>query len=290
MSIMEDVSTRGIIMDGAMGTMLIASGLGGGETAEQWVLERPEDIINVHQAYVDAGAEIVTTATFGANRIKLGKTGLADDMARINSIAVQLARKAAGSTRYVAGNIGPTGEMLDPFGTLEAEDAKQCFADQAEVLASGGVDLFLIQTFFDLNEALAAIEGTRSVSGLPIFATLTFQEKKNGFHTIMGNPVENSMKELVDAGADAVGANCSIGSDAMVRLAAEVRRAVANPVLIQPNAGSPEVRDGIACYSEKAEGFADNIRRIKELGVEIVGGCCGSTPEFIRAVVGRLRS
>jgi 5-methyltetrahydrofolate--homocysteine methyltransferase len=192
--------------------------------------------------------------------------------------------------RYVAGNIGPTGEMLDPFGTLEAEDAKQCFADQAEVLASGGVDLFLIQTFFDLNEALAAIEGTRSVSGLPIFATLTFQEKKNGFHTIMGNPVENSMKELVDAGADAVGANCSIGSDAMVRLAAEVRRAVANPVLIQPNAGSPEVRDGIACYSEKAEGFADNIRRIKELGVEIVGGCCGSTPEFIRAVVGRLRS
>ena len=289
MSILEDISSKGIIMDGAMGTMLIEAGLGGGETAEQWILERPEEILKVHQAYVDAGADIATTATFGANRVKLEKTGLAGDMARINRAAVELARNTSKAACYVAGNIGPTGEMLSPMGTMASADAKQCYADQAEVLASRGVDLYLIQTFFDLNEALAAIEGVRSVSNLPIFASLTFQETKNGFYTIMGNSVEGSMKKMVEAGANVVGANCSIGSDPMVRLAADIRHSVVTPAMVQPNAGIPEVKDGIVSYSEHAKGFADNIRHIKELGVEVVGGCCGSTPDFIRAMVERLR-
>lgn len=239
MSIMEDISTRGIIMDGAMGTMLIEVGLGGGDTAEKWILEQPEEILKVHKAYVDVGAEIVATATFGANRVKLEKTGLAGDMVQINSAAVELAQKAANHVCHVAGNIGPTGEMLSPMGTMTREEAKQCYIDQAKALAVGGVDLFLIQTFFDLNEVLAAVEGVRSVSDLPIFACLTFQETKNGFFTIMGNSVEDSMKKMVEAGADVVGANCSIGSESMVRLAGEIRESVTTPVIVQPNAGAP---------------------------------------------------
>ena len=289
MSLMEDIGSKGIIMDGAMGTMLIEAGLSGGETAEKWILEQPEKILKVHQAYVDAGSEIVTTATFGANRIKLDKTGLADDLVKINSAAVELAQKAANAQCYVAGNIGPTGEMLSPAGTMGSEEAQECYTEQAQVLAEGGVDLFLIQTFFDLNEVLAAIEGVRSVSDLPIFASLTFQEMKNGFYTIMGNPVEDSMKKMVLAGADVVGANCSIGSSPMVRLAAEIRESVTTPVMAQPNAGKPEVKDGIVSYNENEKDFTDNINRIKVLGVEVVGGCCGSTPIFIRSMVEQLR-
>ena len=289
MSLMEDIATKGIIMDGAMGTMLIEAGLSGGETAEKWILEQPEKILKVHRAYVDAGAEIVTTATFGANRVKLEKTGLAGDIVQINSAAVELAQKAVNTQCYVAGNIGPTGEMLSPAGTMGHEDAKECYADQARILAEGGVDLFLIQTFFDLNEALAAIEGVRSVSDLPIFACLTFQETKNGFYTIMGNHVEDSMKKMVLSGANVVGANCSIGSGPMVRLAGDIRESVATPVIVQPNAGKPEVKEGIVSYSENEEDFTANINRIKELGVEVVGGCCGSTPNFIRIMAEQLR-
>ncbi len=289
MSVLKEVRKQGIILDGAMGSMLINAGLQGGQAAEEWLLEKPEEIIRVHQEYADAGAEVLTTATFGGNSIKLEKADLKHKGELINSTAVELARRAARDGCFVAGNIGPSGELLYPAGSLSVEAAEYSFAAQAAVLAENGVDLFLIQTFYDLQELLTAVAGVQSVSDLPIFATMTFQEKKGGFVTIMGNRVEASMKQLADAGVSVVGANCSIGSSAMVRLAGEMRKAVSIPVMAQPNAGVPELKDGAAVYNEDPDIFSDNMLRIRALGVEVLGGCCGSTPEYIRSMVRKLR-
>lgn len=290
MTIIQAAREKGLIFDGAMGSMLISAGLEGGRAAESWILEKPEEIIKVHQGYFDAGADVITTATFGGNSVKLKKADLEKKAEEINEQAVRLARQVAGQERYVAGNIGPAGELLQPVGPLAVEAATDSFAGQADVLAKNGVDLILLHTFFDVNESIAAIRGIQSVCDLPIFSAMTFQENHNGFATIMGNGVEPSMKALVDAGAAAVGANCSIGSDRMILLAEEIRRAVSIPVMAKPNAGSPQVRDGKTFYTEDAKTFSENMHRIKTLGVEIIGSCCGSTPEFTRQIVRKIRS
>ncbi|MFW2367732.1 MAG: homocysteine S-methyltransferase family protein [Desulforhopalus sp.] len=289
MSVMSRVKEQGLIFDGAMGSMLINAGLKGGESPEAWLLERPDEISRVHRKYKNAGAEVLTTATFGSNSIKLGKADMAHQMELINSTAGDLARRIAGNDCFVAGNLGPTGELLSPAGMLTADKAKECFAAQAKVLTDSGVDLFLVQTFYDLQELLAAVEGVRSVSGLPIFTTMSFQKKKTGFVTIMGNRVGESMKQLLNAGANVVGANCSISSSAMVQLAKEIRGTTSEPIMAQPNAGAPQLDNGIAVYDESPEIFAENIAQIKALKVEAVGGCCGTTPEHIHAMANLLR-
>ena len=285
MSIMKKVREQGLFFDGAMGSMLISAGLKGGQASEAWLLERPDEISEVHIQYKEAGAEVLTTATFGGNSIKLEKAGLGPQMELINSTAVVLAKRIADDDCFVAGNIGPTGELLAPAGLLTIESAKESFSAQANVLDDGGVDLFLLQTFYDLQELLAAVEGVTSVSDAPIFATMSFQEKKSGFVTIMGNRVEESIKKLLDTGVSVVGANCSISSSAMVRLAKELRRVTSAPVLVQPNAGIPQLEDGVTVYNEGPDIFAQNIKQIRSLGIEVVGGCCGTTPEHIKAIV-----
>ncbi|MBN1932580.1 MAG: homocysteine S-methyltransferase family protein [Desulfobacterales bacterium] len=289
MNIIAKAKTEGLILDGAMGTMLIREGLKGGKASEFWNLEKPKVIRNIHKSYFDAGADIVVTNTFGATLPKLQKAGLGDKIEAINKIAVQQAKAAACAEKYVAGDIGPTGEMLKPYGNLSLTQAIASYAEQAEYLDKAGVDLFIIETMFDLNEALAAIEGIQSVSKLPIFATLTFKQMKTGFATMMGNRVETSMQALIDAGAVAVGANCSIGSDTMLILADQIRQSITEPVIIQPNAGRPETKGIEVVYPETKDYFSDNIKRIKELGVEIVGGCCGTTPDYIRSIVEKIR-
>ncbi len=284
MTFIDKVKNRGMIFDGAMGTMLIREGLGGGKASEFWTLEKPEIVQAIHRAYFDAGADIVTTNTFGGTTLKLKKTGLEKHADTINTLSAQLARAAATNGKFVAGDIGPLGELLEPSGTIPVEMAVETFAAQAEALASAGVDAIIIETMFDLEEALAAIKGIQSVSSLPILATLTFQRIPNGFATMMGNRVEISMKSLRDAGAFAVGANCSIGSDAMVDLAREIRGWVDIPVIIQPNAGIPEIRGLETVYPESVDYFSRNIRIIQSEGIEIVGGCCGTDPDYIRAI------
>ncbi len=288
MDIIEKAIKDGLLFDGAMGTMLIREGLKGGKASELWILEKPDVVRNIHKSYFEAGSNVVTTNTFGGSPIKLSKVGLGKEVEEINKIAVQLAKEAAGDNKFVAGDIGPTGEMLKPFGTISSEEAVDCFAEQAEYLYKAGADLFIIETMFDIKESLAAINGVQSVSSLPIFATLTFEQKPTGFVTLMGNRVEDSMKRLVDAGAEAVGANCSIGSDKMVLLAGEIRDCIDSPVIIQPNAGIPEVKGLSIIYPEDEDFFSDNILSIKKIGVEIVGGCCGTTPEYIQRIVSKI--
>ena len=269
--------------------MLIQKGLGGGKASEFWILEKPEIVQSIHQAYFDAGADIVTTNTFGASAIKLRKSGLDSHDGRINTLAVQIARAAGSKDKFVAGDIGPLGDLLEPSGTISAEMAVDAFAAQAEALSRAGADVIIVETMFDLNEALAAIKGTQSVCALPILATLTFQRIPSGFATMMGNRVEVGMKSLRDAGAFAVGANCSIGSDAMVDLAREIRNLVDIPVIIQPNAGIPEIKGLETVYPESVDYFLKNIRIIKSEGIEIVGGCCGTTPDHIRRIAESLK-
>lgn len=284
MDILTRIKEQGLILDGGMGSMLIKNGLAGDEAPETWNLNRPQIIREIHQAYFAAGADVATTNTFGASSLKLKKMGVTEDMAEINRAGVRLAREAAGPENFVAGDLGSSGEMLAPMGPLSVEEAETCFGDQARILEEEGVDLFLIETIFDLNLGLAAVRAVRSVSAKPVFCSLTFKETPKGFFTIMGNPVNDSMNALVDAGATGVGSNCSMGSDTMVRLAAQIRDSVDVPVLIQPNAGLPQVAEGQpeALYPEDAPFFAENIQKIKDLGIEIVGGCCGTTPAFIR--------
>jgi len=198
---------------------------------------------------------------------------------------VGIARKACGKGQYVAGDLGSLGGMLQPQGTISFEDAVDCFSYQAGFLEAEGVDVFIIETFFDINVALAAIKAIKRVSSKPIFCTLTFKKMKKGFFTIFGNNPKDSMRTLAGAGVAAVGANCSIGSDTMVALAAEIRKSVDIPIIIQPNAGMPEkIKDNRIFYPENEDFFAENIKKIKEVGVEIVGGCCGTTPAYIRRI------
>jgi len=291
MDIITAIKNQGLIFDGAMGSMLIAAGLEGGEAPERWNLTRPDDIRQIHQAYFDAGADVATTNTFGASPGKLVKMGVAEKMEDINRAGIRLARQACGPDKFIAGDIGETGDMLAPMGPLSLEDAQARFKEQAAVMAEEGVDIFIIETAFDLNLALAALRAIRSITDTPVACTMTFKETPKGFFTIMGNAAADSMKALVQEGAAVVGANCAMGSDTMIRLACEIRESVDIPVMIQPNAGLPQAGPGqTVIYPESKDFFAENITKIKALGVDIVGGCCGTTPEYIQAISKNLSS
>jgi methionine synthase I (cobalamin-dependent) len=284
MTILDHIHTKGLLLDGAMGTMLMRKDIKSGTIPELMNLEKPDIVLDIHCAYLDAGSDMITTNTFGGSRIKLKKAGLENETENINRSAATIARQAVSQDQFVAGDIGPLGDMLQPFGLISSDEAQQNFSEQAYFLADAGVDVFIVETMFDINESLAAIRGIQSVSNLPIFATLTFENTLNGFNTIMGNPVSDSMKILVNAGTTAVGANCSIGSDHMVKLAEEIRNCVKTPVIIQSNAGIPEMKERQLHYPESPAYYARNIKAIKDSGVEIVGGCCGTTPEYISEI------
>jgi len=288
MNILEKVNQQGLIFDGAMGSMLIAAGLSGGQASEIWNIEKPEVIEGIHRAYFEAGADVATANTFGASTLKLERMGITVPAEQINAAAVAIARKAAGAGCYVAADMGPLGEMLKPAGLLSVDEAVSAYAHQAGLLADAGVDGFILETFFDLNEILAAIRGIRRVSSLPIFATMTFQKMKKGFFTIMGNSPMESMTQMLDAGADVVGANCSLASDTMIDLAKEIRGSIDAPIIIQPNAGAPQTVGDRIVYPESEDYFSDNIIKLKELGVNVVGGCCGTTPDFIRKMAEKI--
>jgi methionine synthase I (cobalamin-dependent) len=290
MNLLDKLAKEGLIFDGGMGTMLIQEGLAGGELSESWNLKEPEIIKKIHAAYFQAGADIATTNTFAGSSFKLKKAGLEEKPEEVNSRGVEIAKEAAGAGQFVAGSIGPIGEMLQPVGMLSVEQATELFAEQAGYLAKAGADLFIIETMFDLNESQTAIKAVRSVSSLPIFATITFEKKTKGFYTIMGNTVDESMQGLAESGANVVGANCSLGSEQMIDLAAEIKKCTELPVIMQPNAGMPQTKKDQVIYPEEKEFFVDNLLKIKDLGVEVVGGCCGTNPEYIKLLAEKLKN
>lgn len=271
-----------IVADGAAGTMLMVAGLPTGVSPEQWNLEEPEKIVALHRAYLEAGSELVLTNTFGGSPVKLAMAGLDDRTHEINRVAAELARHAAGEDRYVAGDIGPTGQLMRPFGPLTCEVAVDAFARQAAALAEGGADVIWIETMGDINEAKAAVEGAMQAADLPVVVTMNFDHHRR---TQMGDKPSRAAKTLWDMGVAATGGNCGRTLEDMEAVVQQMREAVPEAVLVtKPNAGLPRLVNDRTIYAISPEEMADFARRFVELGAKIVGGCCGSTPAHLAVV------
>ncbi len=275
-----------ILADGAMGTMLFLNGLQFGDPPEVWNLTQPDVIRRIHRGYLEAGSRILLTNTFGGNRLRLGLHRLEGRVAELNQTAAILLRsevEAAGTGALVAGDIGPSGAIMAPVGTLDYEEAVDVFAEQAGALVDGGVDLIWIETMSDLTEIKAAIEGVRRVApGIPLITTMTFDTRGR---TMMGVTPEQAVEALHAWGADAIGGNCGNGPDELLPVIRKMR-AVAPDVLLvsKSNAGMPELIDMRAVYRASPETMAQAATEFQVAGARIVGACCGSTPDHLRTM------
>jgi 5-methyltetrahydrofolate--homocysteine methyltransferase len=283
-AILELAKKKTVIFDGAMGTMLMAAGLKAGESPESWNIEKPSLVAKIHRLYYEAGSDAVHTNTFGGNAVKLADRGLAEKAEIINVEAAKLAREACPAGKFVAGDIGPTGKLLKPLGDLAIEEAEEAFFRQAQALVKGGVDLISIETMFSLEEALAALRAAKRLGDVLVVAALTFNRTKKGFFTMMGEGVRQAVSAFEEAGADVIASNCSLGSRDMIDLTKELRAATRRPILVQPNAGKPETQKGVTFYRQTPAEFAEDGKEIRESGADMIGGCCGTNPEFIRAL------
>lgn len=279
------VNDRIVFFDGAMGTMLLEAGLPAGGVPEIWNLEKPDVVMDVYQQYFNAGADVVHTNTFGASTLKLGVKGHAEQMESINMAAVQLARRVCPENAFVAGDLGPSGEMLQPMGKATVETFEETFFLQAAALIKGGADIISIETMFSLDEATAALKGAKRAGNIPVVAGITYNKTPNGFYTMMGETIEQCANTLVENGADAVACNCTLGSSDFIELVRELRKATTKPILIQPNAGKPIPKDNITLYEQTPSEFAGDIKRIIDEGADMVGGCCGTNAAFIEEMV-----
>jgi 5-methyltetrahydrofolate--homocysteine methyltransferase len=286
---LELCGQRTVVFDGALGTELIKRGLPQGDVPETWNRTHPDALREIHASYFDAGADVVTTNSFGASSIKLASHGSEDDAAEINRAAARLAVSARPAGRFVAGSIGPTGKFLKPQGEYDEVEFESSFAAQAAALAEGGADVLIIETMFDLREAICALRAARKAADVPVLVTMTYNKTKRGFFTLMGQSVSDCVQELGHLGAAAVGANCTLASEAMIPLAEALKTASSLPVIIQPNAGQPRIGpSGELIYAQSVEDYVRDVRAIVDLGTAIVGGCCGTTPSHIRALTAAL--
>ena len=268
-----------LITDGAWGTELQKRGLAAGAIPDAWNLEHPERVEEVARAYAEAGSQVILTNTFRANAVAMRECA---DLDAINRAGVEISRRAAGRARVFA-SIGPTGKLL-VAGEVSREEVFDAFARQAESLAAAGADALLIETMSEIEEARLAVEAARA-TGLPVIASFAFDSGKNKDRTMMGATPEAVAAAMVEAGADGVGANCGVGVERAVELCRRLHAACDLPVWIKPNAGLPTVEDAKIHYATSAEFFASHFAALREAGASFVGGCCGSTPEFIRALV-----
>lgn len=296
LNLKEKISNRLLLLDGAMGTQLFARGIEAGMCNDYLNIESPDIILDIHRAYLEAGSDAILTNTFGANRYALGRHGLADEVGRINTAGADIARRAAGVDKYVLGDIGPSGEFLEPLGSLKPRDLKSAVCEQANALMAGGVDGFIIETMTALEEAAVVIESVKSVCGdLPVLSSMAFDRAGDDFRTMMGVDIESAVSKMLSLGVDVVGFNCgTVTLDEYVELAGKyVSAAMAlnrnTLVFAEPNAGKPELVDGNAVYKVSPEDFAKAAEKIHKAGVTIIGGCCGTGPEHIAAVSEKLR-
>jgi 5-methyltetrahydrofolate--homocysteine methyltransferase len=295
-SLKERISKGIFLLDGAMGTQLIARGIELGRCCDYLNIERPDTILEIHHSYIQAGSDAVLTNTFGADKIALDKHGLGDKVREINAAGAKIARKAAGEDKYVLGDIGPSGDFLEPLGNLKPEELKDAFTEQAKALSAGGVDGFIIETQTSLDEAAIAVGAAKQASGeLPVLVSFAFDKVGGDFRTMMGVDAKSVVSRMVSLDIDAVGFNCgTISLEEYVELAKKFASAVKilnKKVLVfaEPNAGKPELVDGGAVYKVTPEDFAAAAEKIHSAGVNIIGGCCGTGPGHIAAVAARLR-
>ncbi len=278
-----------IVADGAMGTMLQQAGLPSGQSPEGWLLENSQAVYDVHRAYIESGSDMVLTCTFGGSRTRLAQYELDDRVVEVNRRAVEIAREAGGDETYVAGDIGPLGEFLEPLGTLAYDEAVDIFAEQASALAEAGVDVLYIETMAALEEVKAAVEGALQVAnGTPVTATLSFDTHGR---TNMGVRPQEAAQILAELEVPALGANCGATLDMSLKAVKIMHdTAPATPLIAKPNAGKPRLVGDEVVYDATPEGMAEYAQKFVALGARVVGGCCGSTPEHIAAIAQAVQS
>ncbi|KPK86157.1 MAG: methionine synthase [Bacteroides sp. SM23_62_1] len=278
-----------LISDGAWGTFLHDKGLKPGECPESWNLTRPDDVLDVARSYILAGADMIETNSFGGSRFKLKHYGLAEKTAEINEAAAKISRQAAGPDRHVLGSVGPTGIIL-MMGEVSAQELYDAFKEQAVALEQGGADAIIVETMSDLEEAVLAVKAARENTGCEVICTMTFEKTINGeYKTMMGISPAEIPEKLIDAGADIIGSNCGNGTKGMIEIAKELRQANPHiPILIHGNAGIPKYLKGQTVFNETPEETASYVSQLIEAGVNIIGGCCGTTPEHIRQIAEKI--
>jgi 5-methyltetrahydrofolate--homocysteine methyltransferase len=274
-----------LVSDGAWGTFLQQKGLQSGECPELWNLTHPAEVESIAKCYVDAGSDMVETNSFGGSRCKLEHYGLAEKASEINEAAARLSRQAAGCERWVIASIGPTGKML-MMGDVTADELYSVFAEQAVALEKGGADAACIETMSDADEACIAIKAVKESTQLEVICTFTFNQTGAGeYRTMMGLSPTEAAHRAVEAGADIIGANCGNGLERMVAIVAELRAAKPDvPILIHANAGLPQSVNGVVTFPESPEQMGALVGKVVAAGANIVGGCCGTTPEHIKAM------
>jgi 5-methyltetrahydrofolate--homocysteine methyltransferase len=296
-SLKERIRQGTLLLDGAMGTELIARGIQIGACNEYLNIDSAGIISDIHNAYILAGSDAIITNTFGANKYTLSRHGFAENVTEINKAGAKIARQAAGEEKYVLGDIGPSGDFLEPLGSLKPDELREAFTEQAEALLAGGVDGFIIETMTAPEETVTIIEAIKSVSmDKPVLVSLSFDEAGNSFKTMMGISVEVAVSRIVPLNVDAIGFNCgTLSLDQYVTLSEEfvsAVRALSDDVSIcaEPNAGKPELIDDKAVYKVSPEDFAIAAEKIHSAGVSIIGGCCGTGPAHIEAAAKRIKS
>ena len=277
---LHTIRKKVLLGDGAMGTMLAASGLPPGQSPELWMLEYPETIKHIHQAYLEAGSEIVQTNTFGANALKLKEYDASSRVREINIKAAKLVREVVGTKAFVAGIVGPTGHFPAPLGDISWNELVEIFVEQVQALADGGADFILLETFSDLGEARAALYAAKQYTSLPVACSLTYTKGR----TLTGTTPQAAAVVLEAMGADLLGANCSTGPEELLAIMKAYREATDLPLLVEPNAGMPEFIAGKTVYKLSPEIMARYVEPFRQLGVNLIGACCGSTPEHIKAM------
>lgn len=275
-----------LVADGAMGSLLISRGLASGMCPESLNISETDVLAEIAGLYLKAGADIIQTNTFGASPFKLAGFGLDHQMEEINRNAVRAVRKAVDGRAYISASCGPSGKLVLPYGDTHPDDMFENFRKQMAVVVSEGVDVICVETMTDLQEAVLAVKAIRSVSpSIPILASMTFDPIPKGFFTIMGNSIKDAALGLQAAGADVVGSNCGNGIEDMILIARVFREVTELPLLIQSNAGLPQLAGESLIYPESPEFMSAKSRELVEAGVSIVGGCCGTTPEYIQSMV-----
>jgi len=284
----QRLSEGSVLLDGAMGSLLMDMGLHSGQPPEEWTIKYPERIGKVHQSYHEAGSDILQTNTFGASYYRLKECGIAEHHDLVNQKAVEICRKYGGDS-LVSGDIGPSGLLLEPLGPATLGELENAFYRQAVVLEKAGVDLFSIETMIDIEEALLAVKAIRNISEKPIIANMTYSQTGKGYYTVMGNSLAECTQKFLDAGADIIGTNCNLDSADLHELAEELLSLTTTPISIKPNAGQPVLNGDTVSYGQSAEEFVEGMMKIHQLGIQILGGCCGTTPEYINQLADQLK-
>jgi len=291
--IKEQLNKRPLLLDGAMGTMLQAYGLKSGECSEGWNISHPQVVQKIYQEYIKAGADVILTNTFGANRIKLSSFNKQNDITEINKSAVKIAKEAIKSAKeserkvLLAASVGPTGKILEPYGSLSLKEVYENYKEQVVILEEIGIDLIILETFYDLEEIKAALKATKENTNLMVIASMTFDKN---LKTIYGVDPERAVIVLENEGADGVGANCGTGPEVLYEVLKIMKKASKTYLMVEPNAGTPELVKGKVVYPASPKIMADYAEKFVKLGLNLIGGCCGTTPLHIKAMSAKIKN